>query len=372
MQSLNVSYGTIKTILTTIPSYYVAQSEGEYDLFAVGSEMLIRSRVVASADLSDFSTHYLAKCTPVDSADDALVLGSVANKVPLVKPRTADGRERTASEKSSANRTNFYTHDFTDPCSWYPKANRVVDETATDSGNHTTYTLAHVNVIDSYHGRLTQEDDLLSTAGHSLRVAVKVNGVSKTEQDPHYGTGGDYTVNYELGHVIFTSAKSAEDVVTVTYHYATTSVFTVKPDAGKQLLIDIAEVQFSEDINPRDTVLFEVWGIADYFYPPMYVGNYPGQIPPGTLVRLQRLAYKSMSDFHNDAFRSYPSYPALGDPNNWRAQSQPVTTFDWDYLGSVALSSAKGLEIRVSLEHDEPYDGYMATATFYCRAEEDI
>jgi hypothetical protein len=224
-------------------------------------------------------------------------------------------------------------------------------------------------VIDNYHGRVTQEDDLRDSSGNSFRVVVKVNDVVKTEQDPHYGTGGDFTVNYELGKVVFLSTRDVADVVKVTYHYATTSLYVVKPDAGKQLLIDIAEVQFSGDVEPKDTVLFEAWGIADFFLTPAQMSAYGIPYGIGYKIRLSRLAYKTMADFHNDAFRSYPSYPALGSPSNWRSQHQPVTTFDWDYLGSVALLSSKGMEIRVSLDHHEPFDGYMATATFYCRSE---
>jgi hypothetical protein len=325
---------------------------------------------VSDVDTTDF-TAWLEDRTSIQivSEDEAIAYIVGVGQLLVNPAKTSDGRQRIAIEKSQNVRTNFFSYDFTDPCTWYQTATRIVDEVATDSGDHITYNLAQNRVIDNYHGRITQEDDLLGSGGHSLRVVVKVNDVVKTEQDPHYGTGGDYTINYELGKVIFESVKDVADVIKVTYHYAINSIYTVKPLAGKQLLIDIAEVQFSSDVDPRDTVLFEAWGIADFFLTSAQMTAYGIPYGIGYKIRLQRLAYKTMADFHNDAFRSYPSYPALGDPDNWRSQHHAVTTFDWDYLGSVSLSSAKGMELRVYLEHHEPFVGYMATATFYCRSE---
>jgi hypothetical protein len=367
---LNVTFETIKTILLTVPSYYVTQGDGHYELFAIGDVIQVRSFVGSgTADKTDFEANYKSQCMAVASGDDALVRGLVANRVPLITPRTGDGRVRTASEKPTSTRTNFFSHDFCDKTTWYPNSVRVVAETATDSGDHLTYSLSHQFVIDTYHGKLTGEDTLRDAANNSYRVVVKVNNVTKTEQDPHFGSGGDFTVNYVAGTITFLNALDPADVVTVTYHYATDSKFTVKPTTGKKLSLELAEVQFSQDINPTDTVVFELRGIADYFYPPVYIGNNPGQIPPGTVVSLQTFKYKAISDFHNDAFRSYPGYPAMGLQSNWRAQPQSVTVFDWDYLSATSLESSKGMEIVVYLEHDTPYEGYLATATFYCKSE---
>lgn len=306
------------------------------------------------SDKADFESNYLP------SANGTL------------EPRTKDGRLRTANEKPSSTRTNFYSHDFCDKTTWYSGAVRISDEVAQDSGDHQTYTLSRDFLIDSYHGKITAEDSMADAGGHSYRALVKVDGVLKVEQDPHFASGGDYLIDYEAGHVSFLAELSPNEEVKVTYHYATNSRFTVKPFPGKKLLLDLAEVQFSADINPKDSVIFEARGIADYFYPPAYVGNGPGQIPPGTVVSLQKFVYKAISDFHNDAFKSYPSYPAMGAKDNWRSQLQPVTVFDWDYLSATTLDSSRGMEIVVYLQHDTPYEGYMATATFYCKSESEV
>lgn len=280
-------------------------------------------------------------------------------------PSTADGRPLLATSKADVAKKNFFTHDWTDPTTWYEQSVRVTNEVATDSGDHLTYNLAHVNVIDSYHGKLYQEDWLKSAAGATLRVAVTVNDVAKTEQDPHFGTGGDFTVNYALGKIVFLSALAAEDVVKVTYSYATNSRFTIKPDAGKTLMIDFAEVQFSADVQLTDTIKFQPYGYVDVFAP-QYLQANGGPYAPGTLIPLGNpLIYKSMTDFQAEATRAYPTYPALGG-NGWRGTPLPVVVLDWDYVSATVLRSDYGMEIRVFLEHDTPFNGWYGTATFYC------
>jgi hypothetical protein len=286
-----------------------------------------------------------------------------------IQPKTSDGRLRVAQEKGDGKKVTLFSHDWTDPTTWTTKAVRVVDEVATDEGAHTVYDLAHVNIIDTYHGKITNEDYVKDASGNSFRVIVKVNNTTKTEQDPHYGSGGDYTINYETGKVTFLSALAAEDEVKVTYHYANGSEYVLKPSADKVLRISLVECQFSADVEITDTVVFQPWGYVDVFAP-QYLQANGGPYTPGTLIPLgDPIRYKSMTDYQNDAVRSYPAYPALGG-SGWRGSPQEIIIFDWDYLAETPLHSAYGMEIRISLEHDVPFGGWYATATFYGTSEE--
>jgi len=277
---------------------------------------------------------------------------------------TSDGRQVVAFEKSNTPKKTIVSHDWTDPTTWAESAVRVVNEVATDEGAHTSYALAHVNVIDTYHGKVSQEDFLLSSGGFSYRVAVTVNDVAKVEQDPHYGTGGDFTVNYAAGKVVFLSALDPTDVVKVTYHYATNSTFTVKPEAGKSLKLEFAEVQFSDDVEVTDSVLFQAYGFVDVFAPQLMPG-----IPSGTKIPLGNpVVYKAISDFQNDAVKSHPVYPAFGG-NGWRGSPHSLIIMDWDYVSATNLRADYGMEIRLSLQHNTPFGGWYATATFYCLSE---
>jgi hypothetical protein len=281
---------------------------------------------------------------------------------------TSDGRQRVAQEKSDVAKKTVVSHDWTDPTTWAEASVRVVDEVASDDGAHTDYSLAHGNVIDTYHGKVSQEDFLLDAGGNSYRVTVKVNDVAKVEQDPHPASGGDFTVNYPTGKVGFLSALQPDDVVKVTYHYATTSVFTLKPDAGKALKIEFAECNFSDDVELLDSVVFQPYGFVDVFAPQLLQAN-GGPLPPGTKIPLGNpVVYKAMSDFQNDAVKSYPTYPALGG-NGWRGSPRPIIVLDWDYVSSTLLRADYGMEIRLRLQHDVPFGGWYATATFYCLSE---
>jgi hypothetical protein len=363
---LQVSYTTIKTLLGNIPSYYLQQGTGDYDLFAVGSEVFISSRLTSQQDITDFQTHYIQLCTSVASPDDALVLGLVANKVPLVQPRTQDGKIKVSQEKTSGDRLNHFTHNFTDKTTWYQTSTYIQNQQATNSGNNTNYTLPHQYLIDTYHGKLTFEDNLVDSSNNSYRVQVKVNNILKIEQDPHFNSGGDYIVNYPDGIISFLTPLNPQDTVTVSYHYATSSLFIIKPQAATTLLIDHIESQFSLDVEINDSLQFEVYGIADFFLTPQQM-QYLG-IPSGInyKIMLQRHTYKTMTDFYNDTVKSYPIYKAIGNPSNWRSQKTDVTLLVWDYLASIPLSSKKGMEIHIKLQHDTPFDGYLATASVYC------
>lgn len=293
-------------------------------------------------------------------------LPSPIQTVSLNNAVTDDMRLRVAIEKSNTSSITIFTQNWCDKTTWYEKSVRVDNEIATDDGAHTVYSLAHDYIIDTGHGKITGENVLTDSDSFDYRVAVKVNDVDKTEQDPHYGTGGDFTVDYDLGKITFLSALQPSDEVKVTYHYASSGTFTVKPAAGKKLTIEMVEVQFSEDIEINDTVVFRIYGYVDVFAP-QYT---PVPYPSGTLIPIKVVTYKTIMDYINDAVRSYPKYPPIGG-SSWRGIQTGLLIFDWDYLRGETLVSAAGIEIRVELEHDEPFGGTVATATFYCSSEDE-
>lgn len=273
-------------------------------------------------------------------------------------PKTSDGRPVIATGKGDATRRQIYTHDWTDKTTWFSSAVRVVAAPATFFSG-ATWKLPHKDLIDSYHGKLFGEDYLRDANGNAYRVGVTVGGAAKIECDPHDNVG-DYVVNYAAGTITFSSAPASSASVLVTYHYAVDSSFSVAPNPGKRLTIDVVEVQFSADIVIADTARFQVW-----VYAPAAVCTAMGW-PLGTKVPYGDAAvYKTMRNYLDDAMRAYPPYSAIGG-NGWRGMSQPVVIFDWDYLASIPLNSSAGAEIRVSLDHNTPFVGAYATASFYC------
>lgn len=306
--------------------------------------------------------NYTQAQNDADLADYQTCLASAVNAT--IEPKLSDGRVRLSSEKTALTRANLYSHDWSDPTTWFTQSLYVEGETPATSDNK-SYTLANKFVIDTYHGKLTTEDFLKDASGRSYRVAVMVNGTLKTEQDPHFGSGGDYTIDYSAGTINFLVANQPTDAVTVNYHYANGSRFVIAPKPGQKLVLDSVEVQFSTDVDIRDSVIFQPVGLVDVFAPQLIAEG----VQSGTKIPLgDPLIYKSISDLQNDANKAYPTYPPMGG-TGWRGCPVGMVVLDWDYTTRTELRYDYGMEIHVSLQHDEPFGGFYATATFYCVTE---
>lgn len=364
MMDINVQYSSFQSLYNKTPIYYTSKLDGTLVLYSVSDEFFTICNCVESADVIDFTTNHQSTATIVYSADDARLLGYQVNTNALVAPKTKDGRIKTANGKGDETRTNFYSFNWCDKTTWYQAATYVSNEAATDSGDHTTYILAHQSVIDNYHGKITLEDTLKDSSNRSYRVVVKVNGTTKTERDPHLGSGGDYSINYAAGTVAFYLALDAADVVAVNYFYATTSLFKFAPTSGKLLSLSMAECQFSVDIDMTDSIILEVHGYVDVFAP-QYLQSNGGPYPSLTKIPIMNFTYKSIQDLMNDSFRAYPVVKAIGG-SGWRGIAQDMAVFDWDYVASTSMRASQGIEMRVKLAHDTPFGGTFATVTFYC------
>lgn len=365
MQNLTVTYNTFIQVVNNSPSYYIPQGDGGYELIAVTESYLISCTILGDEtdNKTNFENNYKSLCVMTDSTDDALVLGNIANNIPWVTPRSSDGLIRNSSEKNRQTKTTIYSPNWTDPTTWYSSSVYVENETVTDSGDHINYELSHVNIIDCSHAKITNEDYLKDSLGRSFNPKIYVNSVLKTEQDPHYGTGGDFTINYHTGVITFTSTLLETDVVTATYFYATTSLFVIKPNENETISIDTVEVQFSEDIVITDSITFDIFGLVDVFAPELVTQNI---VPSGTKISLgHKITYKSIMDYMNDSLRSYTSYPAIGG-NSWRGSTQKILVLDWDYIAAIVLHGSSGMELRIKLDHEQPFGGTYGTATFYC------
>ena len=311
------------------------------------------------SDLNDFVSNFKSLAN-ANLNPQSVLLKNVENI-----PVSLNSTLRSTTEKTTLSRATVITHDWTDPTTWYETSIRITDEVAVNSGDNTIYNLAHQWVIDNYHSKMSREDFLKNNQGQSLRVAVKVNDVVKTEQDPHYGTGGDFLVGYEDGYIQFLTPLAAEDVVKVTYNYMVNSIFTLKPPAGKKYNIVMSECQFSMDGSMEDSIRFQTRGKVDVFAPQLVNNPYPS----GTIIPIENpVIYKAYSDFLNDAMRMYPESKPVGG-TNWRASPYEFAVFNWDYVSQSVLHSDYGMEVQLRLDHDQCFDGWYATMTFYCTVE---
>lgn len=268
-------------------------------------------------------------------------------EVSIPSLQIVDNKLVTSTYPTKSTRYAVYTHNWADKTTWYKESTRVVDETPTDTGDHLTYSLAHQYLVDTYHGKLFGEDFLTDEDDNSYRVAVKVNDVTKTEQDPHTASGGDYTVDYVNGTVTFLQSQE-NNTITVTYYYAEDSTFIITIPEGKTYDLVRVECQFAEDTHFKDTVIYKVTAL---------VGPGGSRVTVGT-----PLVYKTMYNFIDDRDEVLEMQKAF-DTSNWRGLTKDVYSVRWNYVSVTEFSSEYGAQIEMSLEHDEPFEGTYVTTT---------
>ena len=350
-QELNVEYSTIVSVIPKVPSFYVGQGDGGYELYSIAEQYTIVCSVLGSdtASIGDFEANYKNSCQQVSSKDDAFLLGMLANKVPLVLERNADGVPLSTSEPRVGSELIMVTPNFCDKTTWYTASQRVTAETLTDSGDGLTFTSAHQSWINLYAGTVFDED--VTNQEGPYTVSVESDATPMAMVDPLYPEGGgDYTVNFAAGTLTFAASQTGK-TVTATYSYATTSDWVLSPDPGKAIDIEVVEAQFSSNIVFKDTIKFEIWG-----YNP---ADLPNKIMYG------ETSYKSMRNFVDEALGSYPVIPVIGGDEG-RGLTAAIYGFPFRYGTIRRLTSASGLELRIRLAHDIQFTGEHATATFYC------
>lgn len=255
---------------------------------------------------------------------------------------SSDGRPLVQMDYLEGTKLTVISPNWCDRRTWYEKSVRVNNEIFSSSDGWVTYDSEDSHAwVDVTHGRITGERAIRG----SYAPIVKVNDITKTENAP--GTlNGDYEVDYLTGKVVFNSALQPTDSVKVSYSYVSGSTWTIKPDSGKKIRITEVEVQFSEDVDLKDTVSFQ-----------LYVGGQP--YGSGTY-------YQTMYDYINESNKAYPAIPRLGGlTGSWRAMQSPTYIFRWDYKTTTDLKSSLGMEVRVKLENETEFGGKFAVATFY-------
>jgi len=267
---------------------------------------------------------------------------------PLIKT-DEDGNRLQVTEPRQGTELILVTHNFCDPTTWYTESGRVTDEGLSDSGDGLTWESAHPNWIDMTHGKVFDEDSLSTDVAHGYSVVVKVDAVTMTPRAPFATSGGDYTVDYKLGKITFAADQSGK-TVTADYSYATTSNWRLEPLPGTRIDIESAEAQFSLDVGMNSAIMFDI-----YAYNPMDLPN---------KVLIAQTAYKKMSNIIDEAQGGYPVIKACG--GSIRGLQNDIYGFPFRYGTVRKVLSSYGIELRVHVSDDIPFDGEHATATFYC------
>lgn len=301
--------------------------------------------IVFKAELSVEDKALLDGFIAIHSGDP---LPPVPESVLLLGPKNGDNSPLFTLSPRTGIELVLVTHDWTDPTTWYTESERAEDVVLTPDVDKLAFSSPHKNWIDMEHGKIFDEDAVKFDVDHQYSTLVFVDDVLQTMREPLEPSGGDYEINYKTGQAIFFSPVSGK--VTATYSYENGSMWVMAPTSGKRLDIEVAEAQFSTDLDMTDTVDFEIWVYNPYDLP--------------NKVKYTWTSYKTVRNFLDEALGSYPVIKAFGGAT--RGVPSDVYGFPFRYGTVRSLRSSEGVELRVRLRHDRQFKGSYATTTLYC------
>lgn len=299
---------------------------------------------------------------------------AAGNKVVSLATRQADGTSLVAVKARFGKEVIYASHSFCDKTTWYWDSDRVTDKVLTQNG--TTWESGDVNWIDLEHGKIFDEEAVkvdqatFHPPPHGYAIIVKVDGVTQTPCPAWKNTGGDYTIDYANGTVTPVGADWTGHTVTASYSKAATSGWVMIPTTGRALIIEAAEIQFSDDIVFNANLVIEIYGAIDYFAPELLQSN-GGPYPPGTQVPIETTVYKTIDQYIDEAIGAYPAIPAFSNAAG-RGYTRPRYIFQFHYTSARPLFSSLGMYMRIHIDGDEPFGGERSTATFYCLSKDDL
>lgn len=238
------------------------------------------------------------------------------------------------------------THDFTEPCTWYGDSVRVT-EVLTDSGDGLTWNSARKNWIDPQSPKLHDSKGVIAEGKAKTGDAwgylpqVRVQGTLQSPRPRRandWSLGGDYYIDYPNGQVVFETQPS--EAPEVTYHYATGSACYIVPSEGRSLEIEMAEVQWSVNVDFNADIIQQVEvPDGEGGWDPVEVGW-----------------YSSFWELLDEARGSFPRQGPVGGTPGWRGTNgQEVEHAPLVYNAIKAIKASLGMRMAVYIGHVE-YD----------------
>lgn len=319
---MKVEWPTLKAFLNTrktglnfieLPqAYFLSSYDNNFSI-----EVELDKYPSDNTHLLDFETNFKSK------ANKPLTKKAAYQGVPIVSIRRPEGTSAT-----------IVSHDFCNKSTWYQKATQVLNETL--SANGLVYSSLNSGWIDLEHGKVYNEHSI----SDKKRPKIYVGGSE---------VFSGFTINYELGVVTFDSDPGG--VVSSDYYYGSDSCFTLAPSAGKVLLLEHAELQFTKDVQITSPVNFEIWGYN------------PTDLPNKMLYK--SIKYKNIKDVISSANLGQGVIPAIGE------LTQDIVVFPFTYVTILPMAASQGLELRISMDNNTELGGQWGTVTFYTLSEDE-
>lgn len=285
---------------------------------------------------------------------------------------------------NSGWKETFISPNWCDKTTWYGNSTRISGEVLT-SIDYINYSISTPQVlIDAKHWKIP--DESIKPSIFQCHPEVYVNDTLVLES---YYVGNslipqDYTIDYSIGLVTFNNTLQPTDVVKMNYNKLNNteslnpygyrqSTWTIKAPEGYRVLLNRAEVQFSDDLVMRDSIRFVPYTTVGkdpmvnfLMYAPY---NYPEntEIPLPMLDPTMEKRFNNMMDFIDDSDGCY--YIKACNPLIRELRDLPcdMTVYKWQYQGTenMELNSKLGRFMKIFLKDDQVFYGTRATATLY-------
>lgn len=261
---------------------------------------------------------------------------------------SSKGRIQTEENKPGGSEDVYISHDLCDPTSWYQESARatgVFDFGATPTSE---IDLGVTNVIDMWSDRNQQEHRIRASGDYDCEVYVNGATTSLLRRPRYADSGGDFSLDAAAGTISLFSPVTGQ--VEVRYNQAQSSGWTIQAEPGTTLEITDAEVQFSEDLEYKSTVLFTI--------------EIPHPVLPGEFLEIDRTEYPTKLSIVREAYGTFPEINK-GTATGLRDLPVNLRNYPFKYTRRHDIESTMGVRMRISLEGDVPFGGYTASVTFH-------
>lgn len=253
------------------------------------------------------------------------------------EPRTSTtGVLKVAFEKPDDPSTTLVSHDWCNPTTWYSKSERTVGGSLSLKGGTTdVWETGKEVLIDVKHGHIYSEDSLVPAYGFKLY-----------DDDLELEEDEDYHVDYLTGEVTIDVNYTVLGTLTADYSQAKSSEFILEPTAGKVLIIEHTELNFSKDAVIDHPLDFEIYVGNPYFNPQL-----PESPTNPMRVLYKKLTYKNEKDIINASNLGQGYIPKFGNLQH------DILVFPFNYVTSTAMKSSQLVQLRIRMRNDNDENG---------------
>lgn len=340
-----ISYSVFKQAVELGGIVTFAPASLGYISFCEFNSNIYGCKISDGYDISHFDSNFKDSATQSNTSNDAEVLALFSS--PSLSEINQHALPVSIVSKRGKELISI-SHNFCDPTTWYTQSQRTTEILSNIDGY--TFISTRENWIDLTHGKLWDEDNIAAKINHGYSVIVTIDGEPTAEQTP-FGSGGDFTVDYKNGLVIFFQDQGGKEIQ-ATFSYAAGSLWALIPDEGTNIIIESAKITWTEDLILNDTIVNDM-----VFYD---VNNLPNK----TLIK--RFKYKTLQNIIEEA-ESFTSRLVINDTG--RGLIGNIYSAKYRYGTVSEINASSGLETRIYLENDLPYGGTFASVTFYCTVQ---